>query len=355
MSENGDILNDCHAEVMCRRGFIRYLYDHINASISTKDSIITFSADKSKFQCNKNISFHFFTTHSPCGDASIYSLNNEESNDEIPEKKLKLFHPTTVENDFIGNTLSGNSSTNVNFTGAKVISRDTNVVQDLMIQSSGEIRTKPGRGNPTLSMSCSDKLAKWNILGIEGSLIHNLLEKAIYLKSITFCDSKFCNVASVERAIWKRFASRELPTLPQSFESIKPIIQICEPTVKFMHEKNEQLEAAPSSIIWCKVGSHPHQVAICGKRQGITKKKANSRSARLLISKIELFRAYIDIMKNMNQTLHIYPDDTDLQKLEYCEGKQASTDYQNLWNDLKERYFLHWTSKPLELNKFNLD
>jgi tRNA-specific adenosine deaminase 1 len=46
------------------------------------------------------------------------------------------------------------------------------------------VRTKPGRGPQTISMSCSDKISKWLVVGIQGSLLSNLLEKPIYLDEI---------------------------------------------------------------------------------------------------------------------------------------------------------------------------
>lgn len=42
----------------------------------------------------------------------------------------------------------------------------------------GVLRTKPGRADspPTLSMSCSDKIAAWNVLGIQGALAARVLQ-----------------------------------------------------------------------------------------------------------------------------------------------------------------------------------
>lgn len=48
----------------------------------------------------------------------------------------------------------------------------------------GVLRTKPGRGDPTISMSCSDKIAKWTILGCQGCLLMTLLATPIYIDTV---------------------------------------------------------------------------------------------------------------------------------------------------------------------------
>lgn len=342
LSRNGDTLNDSHAEIMCRRGFLRYLFEQIAQSFMDSPSIFTFDQTTKKFQLAKNISFHFFTTHAPCGDASIFKISTDQTEPVAKKPKLES-HPSN--NESIGDCVS--------FTGAKILYKSTDVAQDLMVQSTGEIRTKPGRGEPTCSASCSDKFAKWCILGMQGALISNLLEEPIYFGSLTLCNSKYCNVESIERAIWKRFDSSIC--LPfESFTVKKPIVQICQGT-KFWFEKNDDYQPAAGSIVWCKTNKCPHQVAVNGKRLGVTKKKEKTRSGRLLISKIELFRCYLDILKNYNEKLCLYPIETDFNRLQYGDVKNASIEYQRVWNYLKENYFRIWPRKPHDLNKFTVD
>lgn len=341
MSEHGDILNDSHAEVMCRRAFMRYLYSQI-ALTKESTSIFSMNRETKKFDLNEHLSFHFFTTHGPCGDASIFQNDPDDDatvSEEIPSKKRKLISESSNAN-------------NENFTGAKIIASDFDVPQDLMVQSIGAIRTKPGRGIHTLSMSCSDKMAKWNALGVQGALLHVLIGRPIYLESITLCKSPYCDVEATERAIWRRFDSTNVRFASTKMVIMQPTVQECD--LKFKFEKQDDLEPSPSSIVWCAVEDRPLEVAVAGKRQGVTKKKINTPSGRLLISKKELFRKFIETLNYLNDAVEVrvFDGGKSASELTYNEAKMLSTQYQSTWTELKKNYFRIWTSKPLELNQF---
>jgi tRNA-specific adenosine deaminase 1 len=81
----------------------------------------------------------------------------------------------------------------------------------------GVLRTKPGRADspPTLSMSCSDKIAVWNVAGIQGALVGRLLEP-VYIDSVIIGGVPEALRPAVkldcERALWGRLEN--LPGMP---------------------------------------------------------------------------------------------------------------------------------------------
>lgn len=231
LSANGNIINDSHAEIIARRAFIRFLLHQVSIARVGSDSIFKFNEEKKNFTLKDNVKFHMFTTSSPCGDASIFATSDIIS-DEPDAKRIKL----NTEPD--------------GFTGAKLMFDED--VEDPMDQIEGKIRIKPGKGDRTMSLSCSDKIARWNMVGVQGCMLASLIDP-IYLSSIIFADGTPFNRAAMERALWKRFTHAEkIIVVPFRFQ--QPNILIATNKMRFAFTRSDKrIIPSSNSIIYAKV------------------------------------------------------------------------------------------------------
>lgn len=321
-SGSGEIINDSHAEVMSRRGFLRYIMESIN-----KRNDFTYDNKIRRFRLDPTISFHFFTTHPPCGDASIFDVT---SSDQPLSKKRKL--DLNDNDNLVGRIISSHA------TGGRLFETD---VIDSMSQDIGEIRTKPGKGVRTQSVSCSDKLSKWNILGIQGALLDSILDRPIYLSSFTVCGVS--SVASIERAIWKRWLENYSIVSFDRYVMQKPTVQATSENIEFECSQNSFLQPSPNSIVWCDVENRNFEIAVGGRRQGVTKKKINTAAGRLMISKMEIYRQFLDVA--MSEHDNDEPDCRYNRSMTYKSAKNVAEDYKLAWSALKLNVFKKWTVK----------
>lgn len=160
LSPDGSTLNDCHAEVIARRNLIAWLFSELDSALEARPSVLEMDPLSKRFQLRDGYKLHFYVSQPPCGDCAILRSSKGE-------KALMLR------------------------TGAKAIRLDPSSCPLVPNQSSmdsqelGLVRRKPGKGEPTLSMSCSDKIARWVLLGLQGSLLSALLLHPLGLESIT--------------------------------------------------------------------------------------------------------------------------------------------------------------------------
>lgn len=328
--ERGSRLSDSHAEVLVRRALLRYLYEQIHLLLNDARSDVFIMIDK-KIQVNPDVSFHFFTSQTPCGDCSIF-LKEDFCEDAPPVKIRKCNYDNGEMVKLI------DDEKDIYRTGAKCVIAGEH--QDPRLPGVnyhvvGPLRTKPGRGNPTLSLSCSDKMAKWNILGLQGSLLSILLPP-IKIQSIIVGGNSPFSLQAMERGLFKRF--NEIHKL-----------SIVRSKLSFKQQKNfDRKHPCPSSIIWCAVRNRDTEIAVEGRKQGATKKK---KASDLLVTRRALFKTFLQICDeytNFNFNIR-HP-----KKITYLDCKKWSKDYQNSWSALKSGSFHAWPSKPIQLQTFVL-
>lgn len=336
LTANGDILQDSHAEVISRRAFIRFLLHQITNK-DAQSSIFRLDEKSKRFKLMDNVKFHMFTTSTPCGDCSIYATNDNQDDDEPDAKRVKL-------NDMLPD----------GFTGAKLMFDED--VEDPMEQTEGKIRIKPGKGDRTMSLSCSDKIARWNLVGIQGCMLSSIMEP-IYIETIVFADGTPYNHNAMERALWKRFVDAE-KFLEYPFKFNKPKVLIASNKMKFKFARNDKERINPSSncIIYSRVPEtlRPIEVSVGGKRQGVTKKHLQSRKAHLKISKIELFTEYMNILSELSELKsHLYSNTINFDDLCYKDVKTLPKNvYYVQWKRLREGLLPNWTTKNENLSNF---
>jgi hypothetical protein len=149
------------------------------------------------FRLKPDITLHLYVSDSPCGDAAIYEIR-------------KRYIEQNERNETIEDA-NGVDDIELNFTGAKIIlcgdeGQHTNIetlsnpngkiayhIGREDVQTLGALRIKSSRSNippdkRTSSMSCSDKILRWGVLGLQGSLLSLFIPEPICFSSI--CVSK---------------------------------------------------------------------------------------------------------------------------------------------------------------------
>ncbi|XP_013174363.1 PREDICTED: double-stranded RNA-specific editase 1 [Papilio xuthus] len=332
MSVKGLALNDCHAEVAARRCLQRYLYSQLllYASASDPKKCIPESdiepIPTGGYQLKPDRSIHLYVSTAPCGDGRIFSPheNNESELDRHPNRLARGQLRTKIE--------SGE--------GTIPVKNSSNVVQtwDGVLQ-----------GERLLTMSCSDKAARWCVVGLQGSLLACLL-RPVYLSSLVL--GSLLHPQHLYRAICGRIENY-ISSLPPPYRLQRLKLARAAST-----EARTATKAPSISVCWCCTSPMPEVInATTGKldsgQPSLLCKQSMFARWQYLITKLPLLPQESD-----EGPKEIKPP-ADLANMQYFEAKQICTTYQAA----KERLTIafekanlgRWIKKPIEQDHFVCD
>ncbi|EIW72128.1 hypothetical protein TREMEDRAFT_25467 [Tremella mesenterica DSM 1558] len=305
----GDIIHDSHAEILARRGFMRWLVlEAERLSEGGISEVLVWNEVDGKFGMKDGVEVWMYVSALPCGDASTLHTALHQPPEMATLKSLAPLPPMT------GTSRGRNGYT-----------------------SFGTLRTKPGRADsiPTISMSCSDKMASWCILGLQGALLSSLFQP-VYIDHVVVGgtepplhrngDEEWEGKirAEVERALYGRLECIANDLRPP-YTLRRPKIHLT--AIKFPSGKPfanaSTTQAVPSSNSISYILDLGQEVLVNGSRQGaIWRSPGNiplAEKVRSRICKLEFYRAY--------QKLRLI-DSLSTQET-YHAFKQSQKDYQD--------------------------
>ncbi|XP_059219442.1 uncharacterized protein LOC106089264 [Stomoxys calcitrans] len=309
IDRSGRALNDTHAEVMAKRCLMQYLYTQLKIHCDPQweeNSIFVRNPSglQYAFSLKSEIHFHLYSSTVPCGDAAKH---NDDTHPYNWHGKLR----TKVHG-----------------------SRFTKPIHNQLVpQIWNDI--KHG-GRPLYIMSCSDKIARWNVLGIQGSLLSNLVEP-IYLHSIVLGTA--FNTPNVYRALCGRL-EQKLNFLPKPYHLNRPLLG------QTSFSRCRRTRETPNFGMNWTLGNKC--IDIVSLSTGLLVNNGTSH-----LSKKVFFSKYTFLLEQL-PNLNISPCPHN-----YGEAKQTARDYgiakQELFDAFQHAGLGCWIKKPPEQNDFNVD
>ncbi|NXU44924.1 DSRAD deaminase, partial [Drymodes brunneopygia] len=328
LSLKGETVNDCHAEIISRRGFVRFLYSELmkydpsNPS-SAEESIFEQGGGK-KLKIKSSVTFHLYVSTAPCGDGALFDKSCSDQANEMGQPQ----HQPLFENPKQG----------------KLRTKVENGEGTIPVESSDIVPTWDGiqHGERLRTMSCSDKILRWNILGLQGALLSHFLEP-VYLRSVTL--GYLYSQGHLTRAICCRM-ERDGSTLKEKLQAPYHINHPEVGRVSVYDSARQTGKTKESSVNWCLADESEVEVldGTKGKVDGL--KLEVSR-----VSKREMFTLF--------QQLCVKKNRKDLLSFSvYSDAKEAATAYQAakqcFFSTLEELGYGSWIRKPQEEENFSV-
>ncbi|NXG55944.1 DSRAD deaminase, partial [Hemiprocne comata] len=328
LSLKGETVNDCHAEIIARRGFVRFLYSELMkydpSNPSSADGSIFEPAGGNRLKIKSSVTFHLYISTAPCGDGALFDKSCSDQASVVGQTQ----HQPLFENPKQG----------------KLRTKVENGEGTIPVESSDIVPTWDGiqHGERLRTMSCSDKILRWNVLGLQGALLSHFIEP-VYLSSVTL--GYLYSQGHLTRAICCRVA-RGGNGLQEKLQAPYHINHPEVGRVSVYDSARQTGKTKESSVNWCLADESEVEVLDGTKGKVDGPKLEVSR-----VSKRKMFTLFQQLCAKNNCT--------DLQHLSvYSDAKEAARVYQeakqSFFSSLEELGYGSWIRKPQEEDNFSI-
>ncbi|XP_069074311.1 double-stranded RNA-specific adenosine deaminase isoform X2 [Pleurodeles waltl] len=325
LSLKGETVNDCHAEVISRRGFIRFLYSELMKHDPESSEAIFEEAEGGKLKIKDHITFHLYISTAPCGDGALF----DKSCSDPPAEEGNTTHHPLFENPKQG----------------KLRTKVENGEGTIPVESSDIVPTWDGiqHGERLRTMSCSDKILRWNVLGLQGAILTHFMEP-VYLNSITL--GYLYSQGHLTRAVCCRLSKNG-----DAFqEGLTPPFTLNHPMVGrvSVYDSTRQTgKTKESSVNWCLADDTSVEILDGTKGKVDGPKLDVSR-----VSKQNIYQLYQELCRKTSR-------DDLLSLASYSDVKEAAVDYntnkEHFVQTLAELGYGNWICKPQEEKSFTVE
>ncbi|XP_010011029.1 PREDICTED: double-stranded RNA-specific adenosine deaminase, partial [Nestor notabilis] len=305
LSLKGETVNDCHAEIISRRGFVRFLYSELMkydpSDPSCAEESIFEAAGGKRLKIKHGVTFHLYISTAPCGDGALFDKSCSDQASVAGQAQ----HQPLFENPKQG----------------KLRTKVENGEGTIPVESSDIVPTWDGiqHGERLRTMSCSDKILRWNVLGLQGALLSHFLEP-VYLSSVTL--GYLYSQGHLTRAICCRVA-RDGSVLQDRLRAPFHINHPEVGRVSVYDSARQTGKTKESSVNWCLADESEVEVLDGTKGKVDGPKLDVSR-----VSKRKMFTLFQQLCAKNNRR--------DLQSLlVYSDAKEAARAYQ----EAKQSFF----------------